>query len=169
MQTTEARVRTLSASTLMHEPVENMQGERIGKIEDYMLDLDRGCVEYAVLSFGGFLGIGEKMFAIPWNSMTLDTTNHRWMLDVTKDRLEQAPGFDKNDWPDMSNPDYRDSIAAFWVVNASGDREREQSTYPGVQETQSQREERMRREGGGGTGSTGGSYGSGGNYGSSGY
>ncbi|PKQ29152.1 MAG: photosystem reaction center subunit H [Actinobacteria bacterium HGW-Actinobacteria-10] len=106
----------------MNEPVYNMQREKIGKIEDYMLDLDRGCVEYAVLSFGGFLGIGEKLFAIPWQSMTLDTENRAWLVDVSEERLKQAPGFDKDNWPDMGEASYRESISSFWAVNTGTDR-----------------------------------------------
>lgn len=116
------RPRTLSMSTLMDEPVRNRQGQDIGKIEDYMLDLHGGCVEYAVLSFGGFLGIGEKLFAIPWSSMELDTENHAWVLDVSKERLRDAPGFDRDDWPDLSSVDYRHSLSSFWAVNTAGDR-----------------------------------------------
>jgi sporulation protein YlmC with PRC-barrel domain len=127
-------IRTLSMSTLMNEPVHNMQGERIGKVEDYMIDLQRGCVEYAVLSFGGFLGIGEKLFAIPWESMQLDTDNHVWRLDVTRERLQQAPGFNRDNWPDLGSADYRRSLSTFWAVNASGNRGETQ--YQGVKDTE---------------------------------
>lgn len=114
---TMQRPMTLSTSTLMNEPVRNLAGDHIGKVEDYMLDLNKGCVEYAVLSFGGFMGIGTKLFAIPWDAMQLDTENHNWILDVSEERLRDAPGFDKNNWPDMTNTDYRDSLQSFWSVN----------------------------------------------------
>lgn len=107
--------RTLSASTLMDEPVVNAQGERIGKIEDYMIELSGGCIEYAVLSFGGFMGIGDKLFAIPWKSMRLDMENHNWILNVSKETLDNAPGFDKNNWPDMSDSMYRDQLSRYWA------------------------------------------------------
>lgn len=119
-------------STLMDEPVRNMQGQDIGEVEDYMLDLSRGCVEYAVLSFGGFLGIGEKLFAIPWESMRLDTENHAWILDVSKERLQEAPGFNRDNWPDLADTDYRRSLSTFWTVNTAGDRDT--TPYPGVKE-----------------------------------
>lgn len=106
---------TLSASTLMNEPVVNLQGEDIGKVEDYVIDLDSGCVAYAVLSFGGFLGIGSKLFAIPWKSLQLDMENHKWVLDVSEESLEDAPGFDKDNWPDMADSTYRDQISNYWV------------------------------------------------------
>ena len=119
---TTARPTTLSASTLINEPVRNLQGEKIGKIEDYMIDLDRGCIDYAVLSFGGFLGVGEKLFAIPWHSMRLDTENHEWLLDASEESLKEAPGFDKENWPDFTSSQYRESLAGFWAVNAAGER-----------------------------------------------
>lgn len=121
---TTSDVRVLSTSTLMNEPVRNTAGEDIGKVEEYMLDLDKGCVAYAVLSFGGFMGIGEKLFAIPWNSMQLDQRNHCWVLDVSEERLRNAPGFDKDHWPQL-DAGYRTTLDDFWTVNAG---QREYST-----------------------------------------
>jgi sporulation protein YlmC with PRC-barrel domain len=94
---------TLSASTISGDPVVNRQGEDLGKIEDLVLDVDSGRVAYAVLSFGGFLGMGNKLFAMPWQSLELDADNHRFILDVSKERLENAPGFDKDHWPNMAD------------------------------------------------------------------
>jgi sporulation protein YlmC with PRC-barrel domain len=94
---------TLSASTISGDPVVNRQGEDLGKIEDLVLDIDSGRVAYAVLSFGGFLGMGDKLFALPWQSLELDADNHRFILDVAKERLENAPGFDKDHWPNMAD------------------------------------------------------------------
>lgn len=136
---TMTRRRTLSMSTLMDEPVRNMQGQDVGEIEDYMIDLERGCVEYAVLSFGGFLGIGEKLFAIPWDSMRLDTESRAWVLDVSKERLQDAPGFNRDNWPDLGDMDYRRSLSTFWAVNTGG---RVGEDYPGVREGYTETEER---------------------------
>jgi sporulation protein YlmC with PRC-barrel domain len=96
--------RVLSASTLKGDDVVNRSGEDLGKIEDLMIDLDRGRVAYAVLSFGGFLGMGDKLFAIPWEALTIDTASKRFVLNISKELLERAPGFDKNNWPDMADP-----------------------------------------------------------------
>lgn len=93
----------LSASTLMGDKVVNSQGEDLGKIEDFMLDLENGRVRYAVLSFGGFLGMGDKLFAIPPEALRLDTENERIVLDVERSRLENAPGFDKDNWPSTTD------------------------------------------------------------------
>lgn len=95
----------MSAGTLIGDPVRNRAGEDLGKVEEIMLDCDSNRIAYAVLSFGGFLGMGEKLFAIPWPALEVDTVNHALILDRAKDRLENAPGFDKDNWLDMA--DYR--------------------------------------------------------------
>jgi len=97
---------TLSASTLIGDKVFNRFGDELGYIKDIMLDLDSGRVAYAVLSFGGFLGLGDKLFALPWSSLELDAPNHCFILDVDKERLENAEGFDKENWPDMADRDW---------------------------------------------------------------
>ncbi len=93
----------MSATTLVGDEVYNSKDEHIGEIKEFMLDLDSGQVAYAVLSFGGFLGMGDKLFAIPWEALTVDTENKRVLLDVDKEKLKNAPGFDKDNWP--SSPD----------------------------------------------------------------
>ncbi len=95
----------LSASTLIGDAVKNSKGEKLGEIEEIMLDLTAGRVIYAVLSFGGFLGIGDKLFAIPWQALTIDTENEVVIFDVEKEVLEDAPGFDKDDWPTTVSED----------------------------------------------------------------
>src|SRR5664279_2133775 len=77
----------MSASTLMGDGVYNLQDEDLGKVKDFMLDMRNGKVAYAVLSFGGFLSMGEKLFAVPWAALTLDTENQRFTLNVNKERL----------------------------------------------------------------------------------
>lgn len=89
----------LTAKSIMDDGVVNMQGEDIGDIKDLMMDVEKGNVEYAVLEFGGFLGMGGKYFAVPWNSLTIDEDNQRLIMNVSKERLESAPGFDKDNWP----------------------------------------------------------------------
>jgi sporulation protein YlmC with PRC-barrel domain len=89
----------LSASTLKGDKVVNAAGEDLGKIEDFMIDLQAGRVAYAVLSFGGFLGMGSKFFAFPWQALRLRLHEHAFMLDVPRDVLERAEGFEKDNWP----------------------------------------------------------------------
>ncbi len=93
----------LSGSSLKGDKVVNYKGEDLGKIEEIMIDLDRGRVAYAVLSFGGFFGMGDKLFAIPWQAFSVDVTNKQMVLNADKELLEKAPGFDKNNWPDMAD------------------------------------------------------------------
>ncbi len=92
--------RVMSASTLDGDKVVNNKGENLGKIEDIMLDLENGQVAYVVLSFGGIMGIGDKLFALPWDKLTVDLDNKRFVLNVDKELLDKAPGFDKDQWPD---------------------------------------------------------------------
>jgi sporulation protein YlmC with PRC-barrel domain len=96
---------TLSAGTIMGDDVKNPAGEDLGTIEEIMLDVEQGRVAYAVLSFGGFLGIGDKLFAIPWDALTLDTREECFILNVDKERLENAPGFDQDNWPQTISED----------------------------------------------------------------
>jgi len=104
----------LSASTLNGDSVKNAQGEDLGKIEDMMIDVASGQIEYAVLSFGGFLGIGDKYFAVPYKQLSVDQANKCMVLNVPKDRLKDAPGFDKDNWPNFADQSFRTSISEYY-------------------------------------------------------
>ena len=106
----------LAADTLMGEKVVNLQKEDLGTIEHLMIDLQSGRVAYAVLSFGGFLGMGDKLFAIPWSSLALDTVERRFVLNVDKARLTNAPGFDKDHWPNMADRTWGTTVYAYYGV-----------------------------------------------------
>lgn len=107
----------ISTSSLNGDNVVNAAGDDLGKIEDIMLDTDNGRVGYAVLSFGGFLGMGDKLFAIPWSALQLDTAEHRFILNVTKERLKAAPGFDKDNWPNMADRAWGESIHSHYAAD----------------------------------------------------
>ena len=79
-----------------------------------MLDVPLGRIAYAVLSFGGFIGIGNRLFAIPWQALGLDPLNHRFVLDVPRERLENAPGFDKDRWPDWADMSWAASLHDYY-------------------------------------------------------
>ena len=106
--------RIMSASTLEGDEVMNRAGEKLGAIEEIMLDVPTGRIAYAVLSSGGFLGIGDKLFAIPWNALTLDPEHHCFLLDVSKERLRQAPGFDKDHWPTMADSRWASELHTYY-------------------------------------------------------
>lgn len=111
--------RLMGADTLLGNDVFNLQDENLGDIKEIMLDVRAGRISYAVLSYGGILGIGEKLFAVPWEALTLDTANKRFTLDVSKDRLELAPGFDKDNWPNMSNQEWARDVHDYYGVPAT--------------------------------------------------
>jgi sporulation protein YlmC with PRC-barrel domain len=104
----------MGADTLVGNEVCNQKGEDLGEIKEIMLDMRSGRVAYAVLSFGGFLGLGEKLFAVPWNALILDTKNKRFVLNVEKDRLKGAPGFDKTQWPNMADQSWAKEIHSYY-------------------------------------------------------
>ena len=104
----------LSASTISGDDVYNRQGEKLGSIKDLMMDIHSGRVSYAVLSFGGFLSLGEKLFAVPWSALAVDTENKRLLLDTNEERLKEAPGFDKDNWPNMADPSWEKSIHSYY-------------------------------------------------------
>jgi hypothetical protein len=89
----------LSAGAIKTDRVVNTAGEDLGRIEELMVDLDNGKVAYAVVSFGGFLGMADKLFAIPWQALKLRAHEHAFTLDIPKDVLERSEGFDKDRWP----------------------------------------------------------------------
>jgi sporulation protein YlmC with PRC-barrel domain len=106
--------RTLGATTLIGDRVVNLAGQDIGRIEELMVDVTTGRVAYAVLSFGGFLGIGNKLFALPWSALTVDETHKRFVVNVTRESLEKMPGFDKDHWPDLNDLEYAKGVYHHW-------------------------------------------------------
>lgn len=83
--------------------VVNARREHLGKIEDVVIDSRNDTIAYAILSFGGFLGIDDKHFALPWQALDFDVAEKVAILNVEKERLENAPGFEKDKWPDMTD------------------------------------------------------------------
>ncbi|MGA7951190.1 MAG: PRC-barrel domain-containing protein [Thiobacillaceae bacterium] len=106
----------LSASTISGDKVVNRLGENLGDVKELMIDVDDGRVAYAVLEFGGFLGMGSKLFAVPLSAMELDTANHQFIFDKSKEELQSAPGFDKDNWPDFADRDWGANIHAHYGV-----------------------------------------------------
>src|SRR5712671_6340391 len=106
--------RVLAASTLAGDGVRNPAGEDLGKVDEIMIDIPTGRVAYAVVSFGGFLRMGNKLFAIPWSVLKLDEDEKEFILDVDKSVLENAPGFDKDNWPDMADSTFRTQLYNYY-------------------------------------------------------
>lgn len=96
-------LRILTATSIIGDKVKNSKGEEIGEIKDIMINLDYGKIEYVVVKFGGFIGIGEKLFAIPFYALEVDSKDEKFILNVDKEFMEKAPGFDKDHWPETNN------------------------------------------------------------------
>ena len=103
------------ASKIIGEAVVNRQSENVGKIHELVIDARKNRVAYAVLSFGGILGMGNKLFAMPWEAFEFSTTEHKLILNVDKEKLKTAPGFEKNDkWPDFTDTVWGESIYNYY-------------------------------------------------------
>ncbi|WP_323001342.1 PRC-barrel domain-containing protein [Denitromonas sp.] len=112
--TSNTAPRMLSAGTIIGDDVYGKDAQKLGEIKELMLDVATGTVNYAVLSFGGFLGMGEKLFAVPWRAFSLDSANKRFKLDGDVARFKDAPGFDKDHWPDMADAAWEKNIHAYY-------------------------------------------------------
>ena len=104
----------MGADTLLGNDVYNQDNEDLGDIKEFMIDMATGTIAYAVLSFGGLLGMGDKLFAVPWAALKLDTSNKRFTLNVPKETLKDAPGFDKDKWPSMADEAWASGVHKFY-------------------------------------------------------
>lgn len=114
----------MKGSTFTGAHVKNPQGETLGDIKDIVIDRASGRVAYAVVSFGGFLGMGEKLFAVPWSAFAQpDTSKDTFVLAMDKERLKNAPGFDHNNWPQMASREWVTTLytyynaAPYWMAS----------------------------------------------------
>lgn len=106
----------MSCATLVSDVIENVEGEELGKLEHVMLDVPSGRVAYAVLARGGVLGLGAKLFAVPWAALRLDAKRGCLVLDVDRETLEKAPGFDPDRWPSMGDEKWAARVQEFFSV-----------------------------------------------------
>jgi sporulation protein YlmC with PRC-barrel domain len=102
----------LTASSITGNKVFNSQDEKLGEVKDLMLNVINGKIEYVIIEFGGFLGIGEKYFAVPFRVLELDTSRHAFILNQKREVLENAPGFDKEHWPETNS--HAEKSYAYW-------------------------------------------------------
>lgn len=109
----------MGADTLIGDHIHNLQDEHLGTVKEIMLDMQTGMVAYVVMASGGVLTIGEKLFAIPWEALKLDTVNKRFTMDISKERIESAPGFDADHWPDMANQTWMTEVHSYYQTGAA--------------------------------------------------
>jgi sporulation protein YlmC with PRC-barrel domain len=107
----------VKGNTFIGADVKNPQGENLGDIKDIVIDRASGRIAYAVVSFGGFLGLGEKLFAVPWGAFAQPKADKdTFVLAVDKERLKNAPGFDHNNWPQMASREWVTSLYTYYNV-----------------------------------------------------
>lgn len=119
MQTTSTPSKEMygvvSASKIIGEAVVNRQNEDLGKIHELVIDAKEGRLAYAVLSFGGFMGMGNKLFAMPWKAFEFAETENKLVLGIDKEKLKAAPGFDKDaKWPDFADRTWGSTIYKYY-------------------------------------------------------
>ena len=108
----------VSASTLTGYRVRSPENDDLGTIEEIMIDPRSGRLAFAVLCFGGALGLGDKLFAIPWNLLRLDTDERVLVLVCECERLHGAPAFDQDDWPDFGDESWERQIHDYYGLRA---------------------------------------------------
>ncbi len=104
----------VGADALIGKDVYNYDDEHVGDIKEIVLNTVTGEIAYVVLSFGGILGLGEKLFAVPWKALTPSSANQTFILNECKERLEKAPGFDKDCWPNMVEKSWVNEVHTFY-------------------------------------------------------
>ncbi|WP_194720958.1 PRC-barrel domain-containing protein [Noviherbaspirillum malthae] len=88
--------------------------KKIGNIKDLVLDRERGEIAYAVVSFGGVLGVGRKLHAIPWQALEVGDDGRHYILHADRETINQAPSFDMAKWPNMADPKWSGDIDRYW-------------------------------------------------------
>lgn len=109
----------VKGSELIGMDVRNNADENLGDIDDLVVNVRHADIAYAVLSSGGVLGVGDKLFAVPFQSFNLDRSNKKLVLNIDKDRLKAAPGFDKKNWPDMADANYSKQVLTYYHAKPS--------------------------------------------------
>ena len=117
---TDETDRLISADKVEGTAVYNHMGERLGTVHTVMIDKYTGQVAYAVMSFGGFLGIGESYHPLPWKVLTYDTRQGGYVVDLDRSRLEAAPSYTISDMPNWSDQSYRRRIDEYYGVPPYG-------------------------------------------------
>jgi sporulation protein YlmC with PRC-barrel domain len=105
---TNTPAQRLTATSIIGDKVENLEGENLGTIDNLMINVNNEKIEYAVVEFGSFMGIGGKLFAVPFTELAVKPGKHAFIYNRDKEYLKQSPGFDKNHWPGTNDPYYKD-------------------------------------------------------------
>ncbi|MFO0790111.1 MAG: PRC-barrel domain-containing protein [Pirellulales bacterium] len=130
-QTSGANIR---ASQLIGANLENSNGDGVGEIKDLVIDGNTGQIRYAAVTYGGFLGVGSKLFAVPFEAFKVrqqkgDADDYVLTLNVTKDQLEGAQGFDTDHWPNFADPKFTSELDRRYGVDRSALRSQDRSSH----------------------------------------
>ncbi|MEP7157266.1 MAG: PRC-barrel domain-containing protein [Betaproteobacteria bacterium] len=106
----------VKTSSIVGTRVVNRQNEDLGKVEEVVIDVFNGRIAYLVLSFGGFLGLGEKLYAVPWKALHYDNDTKVYVLNLSKDQIEHAPGFEKETWPEFTNEGWNRTVHDYYEL-----------------------------------------------------
>lgn len=113
-QQTAEKPRILKTSEIIGYSVISTDGEELGTIQEIVIDPHEDRVAYAVLSFGGFLGMGDKLIALPWEALLLKPDKQTAFLSIEKEKLRNAPGFDQAHWPDMASREWGKTVHNYY-------------------------------------------------------
>src|SRR3954466_3488972 len=111
---TDETDRLIASNKVEGTAVYNRQGERLGEVYNFMVNKRSGQVAYAVLSFGGLLGMGGTYYPLPWNALTYDTSQGGYVVDIDKDRLSNAPSYKSGEDPFSSDASYGSRLRSYW-------------------------------------------------------
>jgi sporulation protein YlmC with PRC-barrel domain len=114
-------VRRLTATSIIGDRVENLDGENLGTIDNLMININSGIIEYVVLESGSFLGLGGKLFAIPFSQLYLNADKECFIMNREKEYFKSVPGFDKNHWPDTNDHSYFNDVDNYWNTSTTAE------------------------------------------------
>ncbi len=107
----------MRSSTIVGSAVRNLKGDDLGKISELMIDVATGRIAYAVLAYGGFLGMGDKLFAIPWEALMKRSDERQFVLDLDGEALKTAPGFDRDHYPTTADTNWLSNVYThYWYT-----------------------------------------------------
>lgn len=114
---TDETHRLISADKVQGTVVYNSSGDKLGTVEDVMIDKMSGKVAYAVMSFGGFLGMGEKYHPLPWSTLEYDTEKNGYCVPMSKEVLEKAPTYSPSEGIDMNDRRWGEQVHRYYNVD----------------------------------------------------
>ncbi|MDG6257425.1 MAG: PRC-barrel domain-containing protein [Methanomicrobiaceae archaeon] len=116
------RLVVIRANDIAGSSVRNPQGDEIGSIKDVMIDINDGCIACTALSFSGFMGLGEKIYAVPWEALEYNASDNAFILNVPIERLEKGPCFEGETWPKTADREWLAGMYTHFGVNPPWER-----------------------------------------------